>query len=183
MTTSQYSPKMYKYYLIYINSGTDSWDITGCPEDNAFGAIEKFYGLYAYTTDKEVLDLFRSQRRDDMFIYKKVLLNREDVNNLIFRFTLGVLEKHSLTSIDEEPAYIATSQYEWNSVIQTSQLVRMNLYRIVKNNIPTTCFKSKYQELLRVTGITQDKNFYDECGVDIVNVFINLYGETLKGGS
>ena len=175
MSTSEY-----KYWLYYFRNET----------------IDDYY-LYAYTDDKEIHELFESQRDMDKFYVKKTKLSRDEATSLseTHRNNFLTKVKYRTTSCDKERycELAITLDEKLSTVNYVYQQVYVDI--LTKAIIDPEIFQEKYLNILHKFGYSYayygvnstkyDKElmyeyFFDNVYPDYLGGFVFLYGKTLK---
>lgn len=129
---------------------------------------DKYNDLIAYTTSKDILKLYKSQRQSKKIKIYKEYKSRSDLRKFVGRYTAKNLSTYEIiTTIDhinpinitiaasnEEIAMIESQDYIYNNILQKL--------------LPVTVFKKKYKKALK---LLQYHNVYRLTRSDIVSDF------------
>lgn len=190
-----------KGHLYFDNNETIQYPMY--PEDE-FVSIEcknHIMVLYAYTSEHKLLENFKSSRNMKMFFVKKVHSTRDEFCTIYDRFSHYALFKHDLISGYNDKISLSITNFEYDSIttdpaylflnhIQNchdKNLVRSadmyNLYTMDCSLFKPKLEKSLYDICFSNFGIDEDEAYCCWNGLETneFNIFLNMFGNTLKG--
>lgn len=154
--------------------------------------------LYAYADTKKISKMFEAQRNMDVFKKKKQLLTRQQIHDLCDseyrdRFlTPSHMETYDKQKLKWVPVDMAITMIERTTInLLEQELLNSSLY--VHTWFHPNIFLDKYKKCLdnlgysaihRILRSNDNYGMYEEFPyrVDPVNILIQQFGKTLKGG-
>ena len=179
------SDSKYTYYIFYINKKYRN-EITTPPD-------EPKDGIYAYSDDEEIADLFMSIRDMNKFTMKKKKLTTSEINQLSNNHMHGYLQEVSIkTQMDGKLSdyNIALTMLEMIMIGQEGTTMSTNIFQYMR--IPPFIFSDKYLKSLttfKYSNMYIHYLFGDKIktpvspfhqDIDELAIFVKLFGHMLS---
>lgn len=156
---------------------------------------QKFYDIYAWTQNKKLAKLYKTQRDMSLYNFIKTYLDKNEYKKLISDYSDKELEYREIALIDQETNKkvnykFAVSRIENINYINTKYMMNINLCTNIWTN--PKIFVPKIYNALKTLGYVHiynsimktpnnKKSFLDDSIIDEFGVLYEVLGETLHG--